>query len=523
MKTPTFAIVGAVNHGKSSVAATLVEDDQIWIGRDPGMTRECQAFKSRVGSFELWDTPGFQDPREMLAEIEKDIRGASEPLAIFRNFSTRHAKDGTFAAERELLRPLLDGAAILYVVDTSRPFERVHGAEMELLRLTGHPRLAVLNPTAPAMHDATWRAKLGQHFGAVHQFDAHSASARDRAELLRAMAAVADRWKEPLREAAVAIEADWKNRLREAAQVMIELLDESLTHTVGKFLLPGQFAEKAAVIEELKRRFRDDLVRTEKDAHDRLIELFRHKRVDMQAGAAAPFGESLFNDETWSVFGLPWWALAGGGAFGGGAIGAKGGAIIGAHGEIALPSGIPTTVGASIGGVAGALTGGIAAVMLGKKVAQPQVSLSADGAKKRGWFGNIAGNAAAWMSRTGTEITVGPLRGENFPYILLDRATGLFCYLAKRTHARRDPADIEAAKLKDALDRAGASTESWNAELRDACKKFISGLRKPVEGADAGPRFRDLLAAHLESVSAKPFSYRTGHARGSTDAQAPAE
>lgn len=514
MNTPTFAIVGAVNHGKSSVAATLVEDDQIWVGRDPGMTRECQAFKSRLGSFELWDTPGFQDPREMLAEIEKEIRGSSEPLAVFRDFSARHAKDGSFSAEREMLRPLLDGAAILYVVDTSRPFERVHEAEMELLRLTGHPRLAVLNPTAHAAHEATWRAKLGQHFGAVHQFNAHTASAHDRAELLRAMAAVADRWKDPLREAAVAIEADWKNRLREAAQVMTELLDESLTHTVGKFLLPEQFGDKAAAIEELKQRFRDDLVRTEKDAHDRLIELFRHKRVDMRAGAAASLGDGLFNDETWSVFGLPWWALAGGGAFGGGAIGAKGGAIIGAHGEIAMPSGIPTTLGLSIGGVAGALTGGIAAVMLGKKVAQPKVSLAAAGTEKRGWFGAFARNAAAAMSRTGTEIRVGPLRGENFPYILLDRATGLFCYLAQRTHARRDPADIEAAKLKDALDRAGASTESWNTELRDACKKFIAGLRRPEDGADAGPRFRELLAAHLEVVSAKPFSYGTDHAAG---------
>jgi hypothetical protein len=307
----------------------------------------------------------------------------------------------------------------------------------------------------------------------------------------------------------VAVEDDWKNRLRDAAQGMIELLDEALTHTVKKFLPPEKFAEKAAVIGELKGRFHEDLVRTERDAHERLIEIFRHKRVDMQAGAAAPFGDGLFNEETWSVFGLPWWALAGGGAFGGGALGAKGGAILGAHGELAMPSGIPTTLGFSIGGVAGALTGGFAAVMLGKKVAQPKVSLSAGDEEKRGWFGNVAGRAAAWISRTGTEITVGPLRGENFPYILLDRATGLFCYLAKRTHARRDPGDIEAAKLKDALDRAGASTESWNAELRDACTRFITRLRKPSDGPDAAPRFCDLLAAHLGVVSAKPFSYGT--------------
>src|SRR5262249_11940834 len=148
----------------------------------------------------------------------------------------RHANDGQFEAERELLRPLLDGAAILYVVDTSRAFERMHEAEMELLRLTGRPRLAVLNPTARAVHDAEWRARLGQRFGAVHQFNAHRATAHDCAELLRAMAAVADQWKGPLREAADAIESDWKDRLRETAQVMIELLAKSLTHTAKRFL-----------------------------------------------------------------------------------------------------------------------------------------------------------------------------------------------------------------------------------------------------------------------------------------------
>ena len=308
---------------------------------------------------------------------------------MFRAFASRHAEDGTFAAERELLRPLLEGAAILYVVDTSRPFERVHEAEMELLRLTGHPRLAVLNPTAPAVHDAEWRARLGQHFGAVHEFNAHSASAHDRAELLRAMAAVADQWKGPLRDAAQAIESDWKNRLQEAAQVMIELVDESLTHAAGEFLPPGKFREKDAVIEDVKRRFRDDLVRIEDRAHGRLIELFRHKLVDMRAsaGAVAFFGDGLFNEETWSVFGLPWWALAGVGAAGGGAIGVKAGAVICAHGELAFPSGVPTTIGASIGGVAGALTGGITAASLGKKVAQPNVRIASDGPQRRGWFG----------------------------------------------------------------------------------------------------------------------------------------
>ncbi|GAH02076.1 unnamed protein product, partial [marine sediment metagenome] len=42
MNRPTFALVGAVNHGKSSIAATLVERGNIGVSADPGMTQVCQ-------------------------------------------------------------------------------------------------------------------------------------------------------------------------------------------------------------------------------------------------------------------------------------------------------------------------------------------------------------------------------------------------------------------------------------------------------------------------------------------------
>ena len=42
MNSPTFALVGAVNHGKSSIAATLVERGNIAVSADPGMTQVCQ-------------------------------------------------------------------------------------------------------------------------------------------------------------------------------------------------------------------------------------------------------------------------------------------------------------------------------------------------------------------------------------------------------------------------------------------------------------------------------------------------
>ena len=42
--TPTFAIVGAVNHGKSSVVSTLAENDQVRISSSAGRDRRVSAF-----------------------------------------------------------------------------------------------------------------------------------------------------------------------------------------------------------------------------------------------------------------------------------------------------------------------------------------------------------------------------------------------------------------------------------------------------------------------------------------------
>ena len=275
---PTFAIVGAVNHGKSSVASTLAEDDQIGVSDFPGETKVRRRFDCR-DLFTLWDTPGFQDPRGMLREIGDKARRENDPLKIFNEFLTQHSSDDGYEAECELLRPLLAGAAILYVVDTSKDFEPLHQAEMELLCLTGRPRLAVLNPTSEPLHEQQWRTKLGQHFGAVHEFNAHHASAQDRAGLLRAMAAIADQWKSALLEAASAVEDDLKLRNHDAVQIMVELLESTLPYKLEKLISRDEFAKKDTVIEKTKIQFRADITEMEKTAHRELLKLFRHSRV----------------------------------------------------------------------------------------------------------------------------------------------------------------------------------------------------------------------------------------------------
>jgi hypothetical protein len=94
---PTFAIVGAVNHGKSSVVSTLAENDQVRISSMPGETVTCQRFWLR-DLFAFYDTPGFQNAIEALRELEPAAR-ASEPLTVFRSFLARHRGQPDFEAD----------------------------------------------------------------------------------------------------------------------------------------------------------------------------------------------------------------------------------------------------------------------------------------------------------------------------------------------------------------------------------------------------------------------------------------
>src|SRR5690554_2848519 len=62
---PVFAVVGHPNKGKSSVVATLSQNDAIAIALEPGTTRAGQAYPLTVDGQELYtlvDTPGFQRP-----------------------------------------------------------------------------------------------------------------------------------------------------------------------------------------------------------------------------------------------------------------------------------------------------------------------------------------------------------------------------------------------------------------------------------------------------------------------------
>lgn len=90
-EVPTFAVIGAVNHGKSSVVSTLSEDDSIRVSSMPGETVDAKRFRLR-DLLVFYDTPGFQNARKTLAEVTKEPP-AEDPLQCFRNFVDRHRRE----------------------------------------------------------------------------------------------------------------------------------------------------------------------------------------------------------------------------------------------------------------------------------------------------------------------------------------------------------------------------------------------------------------------------------------------
>jgi hypothetical protein len=224
---PTFAIVGAVNHGKSSVVSTLAENDQVRISSMPGETVTCQRFWLR-DLFAFYDTPGFRMPSRPFAN--SSLPRAREPLAVFRDFLTLHSGQQDFEAECRLLEPIVkEDAGIIYVVDGSEPLLEIHLAEMEILRLTGQPRLAIINRTKSEDHLEEWRRRLGLHFNAVREFNAHLAS----------FLTASNCWKPRRNRAAVEVATSgcrrcfprgMEKRLDDCADIIVELLGDALTH-----------------------------------------------------------------------------------------------------------------------------------------------------------------------------------------------------------------------------------------------------------------------------------------------------
>ncbi|MFV8817014.1 DUF3482 domain-containing protein [Haliea sp. E17] len=426
---PAFAVVGRPNKGKSSVVATLARDDSVHIAAAAGSTREVRRFPMRVDGetlYELVDTPGIQRARQVLAWLREHCGDASERPATVRDFLQQHAKDPQYSDEVQALGPLVEGAGIIYVVDGSVPFGADYEAEMEILRWTGRPSLALVNPIENSDFVEQWTAGLGQYFQTVRVFDAHRAEHRKQLELLTLFGHLDPEWQQPLQRAVEVLEADRQRQHLEAAEAICELIIDGITYSVSQALPDG--APEAPVRTLLFNRYQRHLIRRERECRSRVEELFYYRDLKTAETGMAFDEEELFAQENWYLWGLSQRQLllaagAAGGIAGGGA-----GAVVDG-----MTAGLSHGLGTLLGGIGGAVA-------------------SARGVLKRG--DDIARWKLSGVPTGGHKLVYGPSRNLNFPFVLLGRALQHHRMVSQRTHAVRGTLKLAEPAL-DWLDEAG--------------------------------------------------------------------
>ncbi len=483
---PTFAVVGHPNKGKSSIVATLAQDDTVAIAALPGTTTRCHAYPMRIDGavqYVLIDTPGFQRARTALAWMRQRETSAAEHSAIVEAFVREHQRRGQFPDECELLTPLLQGAGILYVVDGSVPYGPEYEAEMEILRWTGRPSLALINPIGGESHVAAWEAALHQYFKVVRVFNAVTAEFDKRVELLRAFGQLRDAWRHPLQRAVDALVDDRRRRHRQATRAIAQMLADMMNLTAARPIDPDD--DPATFKRELEQRYLDALRRRERDGRETVERVYDHHRLQRQERDVTVEEGDLFAVEQWRLFGLSRTRLAMLGAAGGAATGAGIDAMVGGHSFMA---------GAVIGTVAGA----VSAVVGGPRIARVRPNAMLDRLPGGRWLASAAG-----LNRPvgGRELRVGPSRNVNFAYVVLGRAMHHLDRIARRTHADRG-----ALQLDDA-DRL-----RWHEHLAPGDQ---AGLRKLVlrltrGDADAASELAQLLADHTVRSDAGTLPQATG-------------
>ena len=445
---PVFAVVGRANKGKSSIIATLAEDDRIEISPIPGTTRRCEAFPVSLDGrtlFTLVDTPGFEQAPAVLHWLEATSPPSDRRRERVREFVATFEGSGDFVEERELLGPILEGAAILYVVDGARPYRDNHRAEMEILRWTGRPSMALVNRIGEGDHAAAWRSALEQYFKVVRDFDAHEATFEERIRLLRTFRELDEAWRAPLGEAIRALGRERRRRRSEVIDIITGLLVDALTFTLRS--AEGELESPAKLEALFHQRLRD----MERTAHRKVEVLYQHEAVDWgyEGELERPvFGEDLFAEKTWSTLGLTMRQLLAAYTLSGAAAGGILDAMVG---------GLSFGTGALLGGAAGA---GAALLQVGDRFAK---ATTAEG---------IAGRLGRALSG-GEAYRIGPFAHRNFPFILLDRALLHYDSVRSRAHARNALAE-EAPKLAEDGRLAGSMAE----EERRALGKLFDRVRK---------------------------------------------
>ncbi len=463
---PEIAIVGHPNEGKSSVLSTLAEDDSVRISATPGETLMCQSFPVTVDGREIIrfiDTPGFQHPREILHQLQNIQHETDNIISVFRE---RNADTPDFSQDVELLLPLTQGAGIIYVVDGSRPVRSVDRAEMEILRLTGLPRMAILNSKEDSTDFlAQWKEEFRKTFNVFRMFNAHRATYAERIELLEALKHIDQDWQSTLDTVISAFRKDWARRNLATAGIIIEMLEKCLSHTVTRSLPDG--ADEGRMKADIQQKYEKNIRKIELQAQQKIRGLFKHNIFNYDLSEHSILHEDMFSENTWNFLGLTRNQQIVAAGIGGAGIGAA---------LDAAAAGVSFGVFSALGGLTGA---GLAA------------------------FGeqNLARIKILGIPLGGREIQFGPTNNIQFLYVLLDRSLIYYSHIINWAHGRRD---YEADRTEPSTDlpRTGY-TAQWSSGSKSTCTTFfqVATRGEGNKETDAEQQLEKILIDQLQFIS----------------------
>lgn len=463
---PEFAIVGHPNEGKSSVLSTLAEDDSVRISATPGETVVCQTFPVVIDGKEIIrfiDTPGFQHPREILHQLRSLQETTDDIIAAFQE---KNAGQHEFRQDVELLLPLVRGAGIIYVADGSRPVRSVDRAEMEILRLTGLPRMAILN----SKEDCTdfldqWKEEFRKTFNVFRVFNAHRATYAERIALLETLKHIDQDRQAALDTVITAFKNDWAQRNRTSAGIITGMLEECLSYSIVKNI--SDTVDEDSIQDDMRLAYEKTIRKIESRAHQQIRSLFKHNIFNYDLPAQSILHKDLFSESTWKFLGLTRnQQIAAAGIGGAGIAAAIDAATLGSS----------FGVFAALGGIAGA---GWAAVS-GRNLARTRI---------------------LGLPLGGRELQIGPIKNIQFLYILLDRSLIYYSHIINWAHGRRDYNTGSGEQHAETV-RPGY-TAHWNTEARNRCSAFFKEAisRDGSRGTEAEQQMKNILIDQLQAIS----------------------
>ncbi len=439
---PKFAVVGHPNKGKSSIVSSLALDDSVQISDTPGTTTKKRSFPLTVDGkiiYELFDTPGFQRARSVLAWLEEHDVSADKRYEVVEQFIHTHKEDPKFNDEVELLEPIMQGAGIIYVVDGSKPYGEEYEAEMEILRWTGQPSMALINHIDEGDYSAEWKRALGHYFKIVRTYNPMQVSLKQHISILESMAQLKEEWTEPVKASIAFFEQYHQTMIHESAVTIAQTVYNALKL---KEKLPFQ-TEEASEKEKhsVEERYKNTLRSIEISAQKQIETIWKHAHLEKDQNPLSFEGMDLFSEASASVFGLTRKELL--------LTGVTSGALTGAGIDLFLAG---HTL--FLGGAIGAIAGGVGAYLAFNELSEIKV------------LGQTLGQKY---------LEIGPMKNRNFPYILLGRLLYHTETIAKRSHAKRT---VEAFEMDHDFKEKWLS-DSVRKVLEKYHKKFRSG--KEVE------------------------------------------